>query len=233
MTETEPSIKARQEILSSIREHLATSARFDAQAAHPPTAELQTTSNSARNDLHSSVVGLFQEALEAVSGHCSTFRTIDEAARAVQQIVDERKARRVAVSDSTLVKRILTRLKTEAVFLDAPNQSELFDCDMGITSAQWAIAETGTLVLESEGERHRLASLVPPVHVAIVEAGRIRRTMSEVLELIKNTDAGLSPTVTFITGPSRTSDIELTLAIGVHGPGELHVIVIDEAAQPA
>ena len=117
--------------------------------------------------------------------------------------------------------------------LDAPNQSELFDCDMGITTAQWAIAETGTLVLESERERHRLASLVPPVHVAIVEAGRIRRTMAEALELIKNADVGLSRTVTFITGPSRTSDIELTLAIGVHGPGELHVIVIDEPAQPA
>jgi L-lactate dehydrogenase complex protein LldG len=57
--------------------------------------------------------------------------------------------------------------------------------------------------------------------------------MSEVLESINNNDAGLSPAVTFITGPSRTSDIELTLAIGVHGPGELHVIVIDVRAQPA
>jgi L-lactate utilization protein LutC len=160
-------------------------------------------------------------------------RTIDDAAGAVQEIVDARKARRVAVSDSALIKGILARLKTEAEFLDAPTQSELFDCDMGITTAQWAIAETGTLVLESARERHRLASLVPPVHVAIVEAGRIQRTMSEVLELIKNSAVGLSRTVTFITGPSRTSDIELTLAIGVHGPGELHVIVIDEPTQPA
>src|SRR5437764_71495 len=81
--------------------------------------------------------------------------------------------------------------------------------------------------------RKHLASLVPPVHVAILEAGRIRQTMSEVLELITNSEVGLSRTVTFITGPSRTSDIELTLAIGVHGPGELHVIVIDEPVQPA
>jgi len=233
MTETEQSTRARQEILSSIRGHLAASARFDAHAAQPATPQRGAQSNSTKNNHDGPVIELFQQALEAVSGHCSIVQNIDEAARNVQQIVDQRKARRVAVSDSTLVKGILKRLKTEAAFLDAPNQSELFECDLGITSAQWAIAETGTLVLEAERERHRLASLVPPVHVAMVEAGRIRRTMSEILELIKNTDIGLSRTVTFITGPSRTSDIELTLAIGVHGPGELHVIVIDEPAQPA
>ena len=227
MTETTQSTEARQEILSSIREHLAASKRFDAQVAHPPAVPHRTSSKSTA-DRDATVVEVFRHALEAVSGHCSTVRTIDEAARALQQIVDERRVQRVAVSDSTLVKRILGQIKTEAVFLDAPSQSELFECDLGVTSAQWAIAETGTLVLESERERHRLASLVPPVHIAVVEARRFRHTMSEVLELIKNTDGGLSRTVTFITGPSRTSDIELTLAIGVHGPGELHVIVIDE-----
>jgi L-lactate utilization protein LutC len=230
---TEQSTSARQEILASIREHLAASKRFDAQAAHPQSVPERTRAKSGAGDRDIPIIEVFRQALEAVSGHCSTFRTIEEAARAIQRIVDELKARRVAVSDSTLIKTILGQIKTEAVFLDAPNQSELFECDLGITSAQWAIAETGTLVLESERERHRLASLVPPVHIAIFDGNRIRRTMSEVLELIKDTDGGLSRTVTFITGPSRTSDIELTLAIGVHGPGELHVIVIDEAAQPA
>jgi len=229
----ETNMEARHEILSSIREHLAASARFDVHAVHTQTGQQPAKSNSAKDDRNGTVLELFRKALEEVSGHCSIVQTIDEAARVVQEIVDERRARRVAVSDSTLVKGILRQLKTEAVFLNAPNQSELFDCEMGITGAQWAIAETGTLVLESERERHRLASLVPPVHIAIVEASRIRRTMAEILELIKKTDGGLSRTVTFITGPSRTSDIELTLAIGVHGPGELHVIVIDEPAQPA
>ena len=237
--------ESRQAILSSIRAHLAASERFDAQAAHLQPVPHRTSSKSTV-DRNEAVIDVFRQALEAVSSHCLIVRTIDEAARAIQQIIDERKAgppataggsdlrpRRIAVSDSALVKRILGLMKTEAVFLEAPTQSELFDCDMGITTAQWAIAETGTLVLESERERHRLASLVPPVHVAIIQASRIRRTMSEVLELIKNPDVGLSRTVTFITGPSRTSDIELTLAIGVHGPGELHVIVIDEPAQPA
>jgi L-lactate dehydrogenase complex protein LldG len=229
----ETNIDARPEILSSIREHLAASERFEAQVAHSPAAQPRAQANPTTSDLTGTVVDLFRQALEAVSGRCVIVQTIDEATRAVQQIVDAQRVRRVAVSDATLVEGIIGRLKTEAVFLAAPNQAELFDCDMGITTAQWAIAETGTLVLESECERHRLASLVPPVHVAIIKAGRIRRTMLEILDLIKDPDAGLSRTVTFITGPSRTSDIELTLAIGVHGPGELHVIVIDEPVPPA
>ena len=72
-----------------------------------------------------------------------------------------------------------------------------------------------------------MSSLVPPVHVAIIEARQVRQTLGEVLQAIgAQGQAGLSRTVTFITGPSRTSDIELTLAIGVHGPGELYVIII-------
>jgi L-lactate dehydrogenase complex protein LldG len=93
------------------------------------------------------------------------------------------------------------------------------------------VAETGTLVLESDAERHRLASLVPTAHVALVEARRVRQTLGEVLLDIDGRNdgggEGLSRAVTFITGPSRTSDIELTLAIGVHGPAELYVIIIE------
>ena len=119
--------------------------------------------------------------------------------------------------------RVVNAAEIDAI-ADA-SREELFSSDLGITSAQWAIAETGTLVLESGAERHRLVSLVPPVHVCILTAGSIRQSMAEILELA-DTDA--NRTITFITGASRTSDIELTLAIGVHGPGELHIIVIKD-----
>lgn len=224
---TETGIETRQEILSSIRKHLAASEPFDALAAHPETPQHRAISNAAKDECN--VLEVFQQALEAVSGRCLIVQGEAEAALVIQQIIDGSKAHHVSISDAPLVERILARVKSEARFLHAPNQSELFDCDLGITGAQWAIAETGTLVLESERERNRVASLVPPVHVAIIEANRIRWTMSEVLELIKDDDAGLSRSVTFITGPSRTSDIELTLAIGVHGPGELHVIIVEES----
>jgi L-lactate dehydrogenase complex protein LldG len=108
----------------------------------------------------------------------------------------------------------------------APNAGDVFQFDVGITTAQAAIAETGTLVLDSARERNRLVSLVPPVHIAIVDASSIFQTLGEALAFIHQ-DGNISPAVTFITGPSRTADIELTLAIGVHGPQELYVIVND------
>jgi L-lactate dehydrogenase complex protein LldG len=94
--------------------------------------------------------------------------------------------------------------------------------------AQAAIADTGTLVLESDCERHRLVSLVPPLHIAIVNAEDIRDTLGDTLRAVSR-DAALdmSRVITFITGPSRTADIELTLTVGVHGPKELYVILID------
>ena len=125
---------------------------------------------------------------------------------------------RIAISNAP----VLTRLLAGAVV--GPNASDVFKFEVGISTAQAAIAETGTLVLDSARERHRLVSLVPPVHIAIIDASSIFETLGEALAFIhQNND--ISPAVTFITGPSRTADIELTLAIGVHGPQELYVIV--------
>jgi L-lactate dehydrogenase complex protein LldG len=73
-------------------------------------------------------------------------------------------------------------------------------------------------------ERNRLVSLVPPIHVAVLAASRIFPTLADVLSFLQ-TGEEVSPAVTFITGPSRTADIELTLTLGVHGPQQLYVII--------
>jgi L-lactate dehydrogenase complex protein LldG len=218
-------------MLARIREHLAASAPFD--RVHQEGLAQHLAEPSGRAIEHSpeiSLVDLFREALEAVNGICTIVADEAEAASILKQVIELNQLRRIAVSDSPMVDRLTRRLGGNLELLSDAQPEALFDCDAGISSAQWAIAETGTLVLESKNERHRLVSLVPPVHIAIVEAGRILRTMSEVLEAV-STASELSRTVTFITGPSRTSDIELTLAIGVHGPAKLHVIVIDHVKQ--
>ncbi len=97
-------------------------------------------------------------------------------------------------------------------------------CDVGVTGVDAAIAETGTIALVSSSDHPRTASLLPPVHVAVVRADQIVPTLSKCFERLGAAIPGASA-VNFVTGPSRTADIELQLTLGVHGPGELIVVI--------
>ncbi|HET6979538.1 MAG TPA: lactate utilization protein [Pyrinomonadaceae bacterium] len=214
---------ARETILESIRSHLATSAPYDKQENSRGFTRMNADQNPS---LSVEICGQFKESLEAVDGHCMIVRGDEGIAQALTNIIQ---GGRIAISDNPEVERLLqlTDLEIEELGI-APNAHDIFRFDVGISTVQAAIAETGTLVLDSTRERHRFVSLVPPVHIAIVRASQLYRTLAEVLTLIQK-DKEISPAVTFITGPSRTADIELTLAIGVHGPQELYVI-IDEVS---
>jgi L-lactate dehydrogenase complex protein LldG len=226
---------ARDAIMKSIQESLAASRPFDdlhREHLKDKCVHLNNNENANRSvdlDLNA-LTELFRENLESVGGHCVVVGNELAAARAIQDILANSGARRIAISDSHVVRNLCSSIPGGIEALKNASSAELFSCDIGITSAQYAIAETGTLVLESERERNRLASLVPPIHLCLLDARDIRERMTDVLDVLqKNGRDNLSRAVTFITGPSRTSDIELTLAIGVHGPRELYVIVINNA----
>lgn len=96
---------------------------------------------------------------------------------------------------------------------------------LGLTGAHAALADTGGLVLVSGPGRGRLASVLPPVHVAVVEERRLRPSLAALLREEPGLfDAGSN--VVIVAGPSRTADIEMTLTHGVHGPKHLHVILV-------
>ncbi len=97
--------------------------------------------------------------------------------------------------------------------------------NIGITSADYALADTGTLVMLSSREEARLISLLPPAHVAIVAKERLLTGLDELFTVLSN-PAEKTSSMVLITGPSRTADIEQILIRGVHGPGELHVVVV-------
>jgi len=100
--------------------------------------------------------------------------------------------------------------------------------DMGVTTADYGIADTGTLVINSNEEETRLATMLCEVHVAILGVSDIRETaLSMTGELAALTREKGSYTA-FVTGASRTADIERVLAIGVHGPLELHIILVED-----
>lgn len=217
---------AKSTIFSSIRNSLAASKPFDKvrdeHHSHPKSLPILSNDSVATESFETgTLIELFRKNLLAVGGNCETAVDLNEASKLIAKIIAKSEAKKIAVSDSPLIQE----LKFDVEVLRNASAEELFTCDMGITGAQFGIAETGTLVLESDREFNRLTSLVPPVHICILEKKNLRFGLGEVLEIL---ELDLSRTVTFITGPSRTSDIELTLAIGVHGPGELHVIIIED-----
>jgi L-lactate dehydrogenase complex protein LldG len=96
----------------------------------------------------------------------------------------------------------------------------------GITGVLCAISETGTLVIPGGTGRPQSASLLPELHIAVLYREKILATLSEALHLPEIREA---PTVVLVSGPSRTADIEMTLTIGVHGPGEVHVFLVNDS----
>jgi L-lactate dehydrogenase complex protein LldG len=112
----------------------------------------------------------------------------------------------------------------------AGNEGEQFraaaaQAALGLTGVDYAVADTGSLVLLSGDEKPRCASLLPPVHIAVVKGEQILAGLPELFERLDSNEGRSSSAATLITGPSRTADIELTLVVGVHGPQELHVII--------
>jgi L-lactate dehydrogenase complex protein LldG len=95
---------------------------------------------------------------------------------------------------------------------------------LGVTGCHAAIAETGSLVVLSGPGTPRAASLLPPAHLCLVRRGDVYASMGEFFSA-RAADIAAASCCTFITGPSRTADIELTLTLGVHGPGKVIVVV--------
>jgi len=98
---------------------------------------------------------------------------------------------------------------------------------VGLTGAVAGLADTGSIVVASGPGRSRLASLLPPVHVALLPASRLVAALPEFLARASAWLPSASQAV-IVTGPSRTADIEMTLTFGVHGPRRLHVVLIDD-----
>jgi L-lactate dehydrogenase complex protein LldG len=237
MNRLERNTEARRTILQSIRDHLAASRPHDAihrevkeatDRLHHQGTNITVSLKANRNG---SLVEQFRENLNSVDGHCVIAAGETDVVASLKQIVTSLKGtplhpRRVAVSDDAVVQRFVRQIESEVEEIAVtPDASALFAYDLGVSSAQFAIAETGTLVLQSTCERHRLVSLLPPVHIAIVDSDRLCETLGEALSLLRSGGSDLSPAITFVTGPSRSADIELTLAIGVHGPQKLFVII--------
>lgn len=174
-----------------------------------------------------------------VGGEPAIVSTREEAQTLIQELLQKYRVKSAVVWQHPMLNNVDVNSLLQRQGAMGYSHAELVDktreeqraivlhADIGITSCDVAVAETGTLVVCSGPGRERMFSLVPPVHVAIVGASQIVPDLIDVFRRIQGDPGTVRPSnIAFISGPSKTGDIELELTTGVHGPGKWHVIVV-------
>jgi L-lactate dehydrogenase complex protein LldG len=189
------------------------------------------------SDMNDNIVHQFQKKHESLAGIVHLVSGMSEAADKVFSILQEKEAQKVALGE--LPEEIGPNLEHKCVengmeLLKPPfNNSDLpkaFDTiQAGISRAAFAIAETGAIVEFSTDDSLRLVSALPLVHISLLRASDLISTLKEAASPIRTfyEENPLNANVSFISGPSRTADIEMRLILGVHGPAETHVIIVN------
>jgi L-lactate dehydrogenase complex protein LldG len=229
------SIDARETILGRLREAVARNRTSGSAPAYPGSFEGYRAQPPPGD---AALVARFRDELQALSGRCYEATDAADAARLTLGILQECRARRVLAWDSASLEcpGLAETIEAAGIIFETPTLSAEADARLtelaaldpvvaGLTGARGAVAETGTLVLATGPGRSRLASLLPPVHIALVSRRRLYATLPAFLSANPGVVSEGSNLV-FVTGPSRTADIEMTLTLGVHGPKEVHVIVM-------
>jgi L-lactate dehydrogenase complex protein LldG len=204
-------MNARETILGRVRAALGRRTGDSVPDVGPPLLTIPEVDIEER-------IAMFSTALEKLAGKCFLAKSRDQARGYVESVI----AGRTAVSSHSAI--LQTCGVACPVNLDT-HRTACAEAAVGITGAEHALADTGSLVMFANSEEARLISLLPPVHVAIIERGQILSGLDELLSLV-SLPADITSSMVLITGPSRTADIEQILVRGVHGPGELHVVIL-------
>jgi L-lactate dehydrogenase complex protein LldG len=154
---------------------------------------------------------------------------VDDLLAEMAAFLRQTKSKRVMLSDTALLKRLeagdyLDEHGFEARYWSGLTADESYDYDAGVTEVDFAVAETGSLVIRHRPEHGRLLSLVPFVHVAVVEPKHFVPDLIDLFERLAQEGCGSG--VTMISGPSKTADIEMNTVTGVHGPNIVKAFVL-------
>ncbi|MGI9048169.1 MAG: LutC/YkgG family protein [Rubrobacteraceae bacterium] len=174
----------------------------------------------------------FIQELEALGGHGKRVESMEDARDYVFALARERRAKLLVRWDVAELEELGVDAPLEEAGVEVALWRDLEDfrevaarSDIGLSTADWAIAETGSLVLTGGPGKGRTVTLLPPTYVALVPVERILRTVPEAIERYAGQEE-IPANLCFHTGPSRSGDIEMSLAIGVHGPGDVHVLLV-------
>lgn len=240
---------AREVILARVREAL----RVPAPAAHRGASAATSHAGPASHASQSPLAILSAEAArpwlpdggnspeeslrilaENLEKLRAVFVCVADLAAAATWLADEARTRgwqRVAWHADPLVERLIADfpVATHQVDADAEpfDKTTLETCDAGITACECLVAQTGSILVSSAGGGGRALSILPHCHVVIATADHVVPMLADALSLVRERHAGKLPSMlSFISGPSRTGDIERILVLGAHGPKELLVILV-------
>ncbi len=195
------------------------------------------------------IIDKFEAELQKVAGCNYRAAKPTELDAIIQKILIDRQATAVVYSRNPILESVglpakLAAWRVGATFWPAAGAEEneqiaklfsekAFAAEVGITGVEFVLAESGSLVLTSRTEGAQLASLAPPVHIALYRRNQALASLEEVLERLPVPLDPAAPmpgrSVVFVTGPSRTADIEQILIRGVHGPKEVHAILVEDS----
>jgi L-lactate dehydrogenase complex protein LldG len=227
----EISLQPRWRMLSGIRAALAHTGESPRPEALKPFFAKTPVGNGC-------CVEEFSEELRRAGGEVSHVHSGTEVGNYITELLRAEMSSSVAVTNGQLIGELglceyLTAIGTQVLTKGSKDSAAeyrraLLDCAIGVTTAEYALADTGTLVLISGREQHRLVSLLPPVHVCLLTPQSIFPSLTQLLTHTRQDFYSRSTppqVLTCITGPSRTADIEQTITLGVHGPQSLHVLI--------
>jgi L-lactate dehydrogenase complex protein LldG len=234
----------REQMLRVLRENLARAPQFPGATVDPPSPlaySAERTAWSEQTD-NETLVQRFRKELDNLAGVTYLVESVDEAAAQIADLAQRHDTTRVlgweaAAFDALGVPGLIDRLGTRGIslvpqhipFSGDTRRNILAGLDpipLGLTGADAGLAESGSIVLTSGPGRGRLASLMVPIHVAVLRRDRMLFALSDVFRRRPDLAAMPGSNLVCITGPSRTADIEMTLSRGVHGPREIHVILL-------
>lgn len=212
---------ARQAIFSRIR-------KAQNRPDEPTPAErdavreyIDRHSQGPRPAIGEDLVTRFKQQALRMSDTVDEVASFSDAPAAVARYLDEIGVAKTAIAWKTLSDMAWGDAGLQVEFR-APRNEDL----VGITGAFCAVAETGSLMLLSGPHTYSSASLLPETHIAILAASRIVGAMEDAFALARAEHGELPRAINFISGPSRTGDIEQTIVLGAHGPYRVHVILV-------
>jgi L-lactate dehydrogenase complex protein LldG len=166
-------------------------------------------------------------------------KDIHQACQSIRALIEEKEVTRAVLWDHPLTRAVMETLdedqkvqwlvwntsRFEDQRSDDQGKNRLSAMDLGLTAADFALADSGSLVLVAGEGRDPLVSMLPPLHVALLQENQILEGIDLLMEQIGGRKWPESGSFSLISGPSRTGDIELTMSLGVHGPREVHVVL--------